>query len=72
MVEGNGIQSDAGRDFFANTLSGGDGDDTLSGGTGGADVMNGGNGIDTLDYSLSPNGVDVRLADVASAGDGNA
>ncbi|MEQ1707165.1 MAG: calcium-binding protein [Terricaulis sp.] len=57
-----------GRDFVANTLSGGDGDDVLSGGTGGADVMNGGNGIDTLDYSLSPNGVDVRLFSGAAAG----
>ncbi len=57
-----------GRDFFANALSGGDGDDVLSGGTGGADVMNGGNGIDTLDYSLSPNGVDVRLFSGAASG----
>ncbi len=57
-----------GRDLFANTLSGGDGNDTLSGGTGGADVMNGGNGIDTLDYSLSPNGVDVRLFSGAASG----
>ncbi len=57
-----------GRDFVANTLNGGDGADVLSGGTGGADVMNGGNGIDTLDYSLSPNGVDVRLFSGAAAG----
>ncbi len=57
-----------GRDFFANLLNGGDGNDVLSGGTGGADVMNGGNGIDTLDYSLSPNGVDVRLFSGAAAG----
>ncbi|MEQ1709129.1 MAG: calcium-binding protein [Terricaulis sp.] len=57
-----------GRDGFANTLTGGDGNDVLSGGTGGADVMNGGAGIDTLDYSLSPNGVDVRLFSGAAAG----
>jgi Ca2+-binding RTX toxin-like protein len=57
-----------GRDFVANTLTGGDGNDVLSGGTGGADVMSGGNGIDTLDYSLSPNGVDVRLFSGAAAG----
>jgi Ca2+-binding RTX toxin-like protein len=30
--------------------------------------MNGGAGIDTLDYSLSPNGVDVRLFSGAAAG----
>ncbi len=57
-----------GRDFFANTLNGGAGDDVLSGGTGGADVMNGGAGVDTLDYSLSPNGVDVRLFSGAASG----
>jgi Ca2+-binding RTX toxin-like protein len=57
-----------GRDFVANTLTGGDGNDVLSGGTGGADVMIGGAGIDTLDYSLSPNGVDVRLFSGAAAG----
>ncbi len=56
-----------GRDFVVNVLIGGGGDDTLSGGVA-ADAMHGGTGIDTLDYSLSPNGVDVRLFSGAAAG----
>ncbi|MGE3738015.1 MAG: calcium-binding protein [Geminicoccaceae bacterium] len=58
-----------GLDGFAETLRGGDGDDTVLGSTG-ADDLRGGAGSDTLAYVLSDSGVAVNLAtSTASGGD---
>ncbi len=60
-----------GRDFFADTMIGGAGDDVLMGRLG-ADELRGGAGRDTLSYANSLSGVDVRLfAGTAAGGEAN-
>ena len=49
------------------TLNGGAGNDTLDGRIGG-DTLIGGSGIDTVTYELSPEGVEVSLADGTASG----
>lgn len=57
-------------DVNANTLKGGDGDDTLDGGRGTVgDVLEGGAGTDTVDYTKSENGVTLNLDTGGTAGD---